>query len=161
MSAVVRIVPAADGGSELELELAGQELGLLRTLLDQLAALLAEDAPGDPALDRLFPAGYRDDAAAAAEFRQYTRSGLVDHKSTGVGAVLAALADAPPIRLRPEEAARWLPVLTDLRLVLAERLGIRHDDDRGEGLMAEVYDWVGALQWNLVEALDASAAEAS
>lgn len=158
MSTLVHLVET-DDGARLALDLAEQELDLLRTLVAQLGELVRDaehpDASGDPAMERLFPAGYRDDAAAAAEFAEYTRRGLAEHKSAGAARVAAALATGTRVVLARDEAAAWLPTLTDLRLVLAERLGIRGDDDRPEGLMAEVYDWLGALQWNLVEAIDA------
>ena len=39
--------------------------------------------------------------------------------------------------------------------LLAERLGIHEDGDPlPENELADVYDWLGELQWALVEALD-------
>jgi hypothetical protein len=118
----------------------------------------------DPALERLFPVAYRDDPDAAAEFRRYTRSGLVDTKTAKAGAVSAALLggsgdDGGTIELTDEEAERWLPVLTDLRLIVAERLGIRADDDAvPDDPLGEVYDWLGQLQAYLIDAIDELAA---
>ena len=111
------------------IQLSPSELELLRTLLGQYEELVQVDSD-DPALERLFPVAYREDPDAAAEFRQYTRSGLVDTKTAKAGAVAAALLggsgdDGGTIELTDDEAERWLPVLTDLRLIVAERLGIR------------------------------------
>jgi hypothetical protein len=137
------------------LEFTESEVTLLRTLLQQYEEIVHGE--GDPVLDRLFPAAYRDDPDAAAEFARYTRSGLVDSKAAGAGVVAAALTEGEGlVTLSDEDAARWLPVLTDLRLIIADRLGIRRDEDEiPESPLADVYHWLGALQAHLVEALDA------
>lgn len=132
------------------LEFADGESDVLRSLVDQYLEVLGSDAGTDPAHARLFPAGYRDDEAAAAEFTTYTRAGLVDRKATNAAQVALAL-DEEIVRLAPDDAARWLPLLTDLRLVIADRLGIRADDDEipdtGAG---EVYTWLGYLQESII-----------
>lgn len=136
------------------LDLTPIEMQLLRTLLAQYDEVVHAD--DDPVLERLFPTAYRDDADAAAEFARYTRSGLVDHKVSGAGHVLAALVDDRPVLLDDESAARWLPVLTDLRLVIAGRLGIVRDDDEvPDDELGQVYHWLAALQQHLIEGLDA------
>jgi len=141
------------------IQLSPSELELLRTLLAQYEELVQIDSD-DPALERLFPVAYREDPDAAAEFRQYTRSGLVDSKTAKAGAVAAALLggsgdDGGTIELSDDEAERWLPVLTDLRLIVAERLGIRADDDPVPGdALGEVYDWLGQLQAYLIDAIE-------
>jgi len=152
VSARVRLVAGPDGPA-LALDLVDRERELLSSLLGQLAELLS-DGDDDPAVRRLLPDGYRDDAEAAAEFRRYTRSGLVDHKTGAAEAVVEALRGEGRILLSPAEAERWLPTLTDLRLVLAERLGIRREEDQGEGIVADVYEWLGLLQAGLVAVLD-------
>jgi hypothetical protein len=137
------------------------ERALLRSLLTQYDELV-QAADGDPVLDRLFPVGYRDDPDAAAEFSKYTRSGLVDHKTANAGAMAAALAGGAAVELDTAAAARWLPVLTDLRLILAERLGIAADDDpTPDGDLGEVYHWLAELQSYLIDALDALDARAA
>jgi hypothetical protein len=146
------------GALVIALELTDTELQLLRTLLIQYDELVQTD-DGDPALERLFPVAYRDDPDAAAEFARYTRSGLVDHKTANAGAVAATLAGSEgSIELTNDAAERWLPVLTDLRLIVAERLGIRADDDAvPDDELGQVYHWLGALQQHLVDALEALA----
>lgn len=159
MSASVHVVRGTDG-PELQLRLVDRERELLTSLTGQLIELLTDEAAvsgdghADPAMERLLPNGYRNDDAAAAEFRRYTRDGLIDRKTHGAGAVGRALEADGPIQLTAHEAQQWLPVLTDLRLVLAERLGIDDDDDQPEGPIAEVYDWIGILQAGLVAQLD-------
>lgn len=148
-----------DGGEVvIVLELSGVELRLLQTLLAQYDELVQSDTD-DTAVRRLFPAGYRDDPDAAAEFARYTRSGLVETKSANAGALAAALLDSDgAIELTNDEAECWLPVLTDLRLVIADRIGITADDDPvPDDELGEVYHWLAELQTYLIEALDALA----
>ncbi len=68
--------------------------------------------------------------------------------------------DEETVRLSPEAAERWLPLLTDLRLVIADRIGIRTDDDEVPDTPAgEVYAWLGHLQESMVTLLDDAALE--
>jgi hypothetical protein len=153
----------------------------LAGLLDELVKVLQSDT--DPALQRLLPNAYRDDAEAAAEFRRFTATGLTERKIANAQAVRAALAvdmaaddDAAPdadrapdddrmapavggILLGGHSAQQWLSTITDLRLTIANRLGIESDDDEGrtdEAAMPlqESYYWLGELQEMIVQALD-------
>jgi len=142
-------------GGGASVSLTPSERELLARLLDQFGGVLEGDELADPAVARLFPAGYRDDADAADEFRRYTRGSLLARKSANADAVSAAIiSGADPIVLTSEAAAPWLPLLTDLRLVIAERLGIRTEEDSPDGPLADVYHWLGELQWMLVSAID-------
>lgn len=142
------------GAGVIVLELSESELGLLRTLLTQYDELIQAD-DGDPVLVRLFPVAYDDDPDAAAEFARYTRSGLVDHKTANAGALAAAIATDKTVDLTIQQAERWLPVLTDLRLIVADRLGIRTDDDEApDDALGEVYHWLAQLQSYLIEAIN-------
>lgn len=139
---------------EIVLEFADGEAGVLRSLVDQYLEVVAAEAGDDPSHARLFPDAYRNDAEAAAEFATYTRAGLVDRKAANAAQLSLAL-DEDTVRLPPEAAERWLPVLTDLRLVIADRLGIRADDDPVPDTPAgEVYGWLGQLQESMVTLLD-------
>ncbi len=145
-------------GDSITLELTDFERELLGTLLSDYEELVRESGGAgadDAVVGRLFPAGYRDDADAAAEFQRYTRSGLIDRKTANAGAVTASLASGSRIDLSTEGFDTWLPVLTDLRLVLAERIGIDGEDaEVPSDPIGEVYQWLGELQWFLLEALD-------
>ena len=161
----MRVTPEITG---VLIEFSPMERELLETLLAQYDELVHDqlddtDLTDDPALGRLFPNAYPDDADAASEFRKYTREGLVEHKSANSGLVAAALMsadDAGRLAVERDDAERWLPALTDLRLVLAERLGLRRDDDPlPNSDLADVYAWLGELQWSLVAALDPESAE--
>lgn len=136
------------------LEFAEGESGVLRSLVDQYLEVLGGDAGSDPSHARLFPAAYRDDDSAAEEFGRYTRSGLVDRKAANAAQVSLAL-DEETVRLSADDAARWLPLLTDLRLVIADRLGILTDDDGvPETPAGEVYVWLGQLQESILALLE-------
>ena len=139
---------------EIVLEFADGESGVLRSLVDQYIEVVGTDAGADPAHARLFPAAYRDDDDAAAEFTRYTRAGLVDRKAANAAQVSLAL-DEETVRLSADAATRWLPLLTDLRLVIADRLGIRVDDDEVPDTPAgEVYAWLGHLQESIIMLLE-------
>jgi hypothetical protein len=147
--------------NRIVLEFAEGESGVLRSLVDQYLEVVGADAGSDPAHARLFPAAYRDDAPAAEEFTRYTRPGLIDRKAANAAQVSLAL-DEETIRLSPDDAERWLPLLTDLRLVIADRIGIRADDDEVPDTPAgEVYAWLGHLQESIVVLLDDAALEES
>jgi hypothetical protein len=85
--------------------------------------------PDDPALARLLPDGARDDPATAAEFRRLTEPDVRARKREALSLAVAALGRQEPVVLSREEAGALLKGLTDVRLVLAERLGLRTDED--------------------------------
>lgn len=153
---------------------------------DPLAALVgigtAVRPPDDPALARLLPDAHKDDPEASAEFRRYTESGLRARKRSGLRVALDTLDRPAPLRLDDAEARAWLVALTDVRLVLAERIGLRTDDDHavleqvavrltledassedpaaGAGhrlaMTLALYDFLAWLQETLVEAMAAA-----
>lgn len=136
-------------------DLSADERRVLADLAQATAGALIEIR--DPARVRLLPDGYRDDPDAAAEFARYTRDDLRRGKLDGIGTLLATLdsAGAARIALEHTEADVWARVLTDVRIVVAERAGIRTDDDLPEDpALGQLYSWLAHLQWSLVEALD-------
>jgi uncharacterized protein DUF2017 len=88
-------------------------------------------ADRDPALDRLLPTGHRGDQEVAAEFRRLTEHELRDRKATNLATAIDALrgASGDRLELTREQAQAVLVALTDTRLVLGERLGLRTDED--------------------------------
>ncbi|GAA2111193.1 DUF2017 domain-containing protein [Actinomadura alba] len=165
-------------GKGVRLRLEAEEVAIVRTLVEQLVALvderpagegelagfgIAEDAekPDDPVLARLFPDAYREDADAAKEFRRYTEAGLRDRKRLDAGVVLDGLRPGE-ITLDDDQAHAWLRVLNDVRLALGTRLDITEEFyDRLDRLDISdpryptfaVYDWLTVLQESLVRAL--------
>lgn len=142
-------------------------------LLGALAERLTSVADGDAAHDRMFPDAYPDDVEASIEFHALTDIDLVTAKSDAARAVMDAFIAAEPtvstsswrrasprtVTCGPELALALLRNLTDLRLMVADRLGISDDgepDGRGDPEDHIVYWWLGETQELLVEALGAS-----
>jgi Domain of unknown function (DUF2017) len=113
---------------------------------DPLAALVgigqATKPPDDPALARLLPDAHKDDPVASAEFRRYTENELRSRKRNGLRLAMDTLDRGPTLHLHEAEAAAWVVALTDVRLVLAERIGLRTDDDHAllERVVADLAD---------------------
>ena len=146
------------------------EADLLGALADRLTSL----ADGVAGSHRLFPDAYHDDAEAAAEFHALTDVDLVTAKSEAARSVMDAFANAEEqtsgmrrkrnttrvVTMPPELALAFLRNLTDLRLMVADRLGIETDGDDGRGGDTDdriVYWWLGETQEVLVESLAAEA----
>ncbi|HWK91286.1 MAG TPA: DUF2017 family protein [Luteimicrobium sp.] len=95
--------------------------------------------PQDPAVQRLLPDAHDEDADVAAEFRHLTQTDLAAGKVARLVAFADAidspdvLADDPrdgaELVVPRESAQEFAGALTDVRLVLAERLGLVDDGD--------------------------------
>jgi hypothetical protein len=138
---------------------------------DPLAAMvgIAEHArtPEDPAVARLLPDASPDDPEQAMEFRRFTELGLRARKRRALRTARATLDRRGALVLTDDEAQAWLTALTDVRLVLAERLGLRTDEDAEQlhaelddadeddprAWLAAVYDFLTWLQETLVAVL--------
>jgi len=121
----------------------------------------------DPALQRLLPAANREDEQASAEFRRLTEAGLRARKAANLELSLKALRrEGNAVEVDATVAHAMLVALTDVRLVLGERLGLRDDDvDALHSSLAgrsdddpvvhahAVYDFLTWLQETLAEAL--------
>jgi len=126
-------------------------------------------ATRDPALERLLPAAHRDDPAMAAEFRRLTEHGLRERKAANLASAISALqvTDGDKVRLDQAQAQAMVVALTDVRLVLGERLELRTDDDADalqdrleaaseddpQLLLAAYYDFMTWLQESLIQVL--------
>ena len=173
----------------VQITLSGDEASTLGALAQQVSDLLTTDedadatadpleamvglsgasveAPDDPAVKRLLPDAYSDDAPAAGEFRRLMDAELRQIKTGALTDVSTAAATAGGqtvvLRLEAEQAERWLQALTDIRLVVGTRLDVTEDpadmwnalepEDPRVPLLA-VYDWLGWLQESIVRALD-------
>lgn len=151
------------------------EAGMLRALAEQITDLLDErdNLHPNPAVMRLLPDAYPDDAEASAEFRRFTADGLAERKmrnarvladSVAIAADASAAGDgvtagdgesATEVVLNAQEAQAWIRSLTDIRLTIATQLGIETDDDLPEGQpeLLDLYDWLGFVQSSLVDEL--------
>jgi len=174
------IVAGLGGGEGVRLVLESEEAMLLSELADQVDSVLLLGEPSDPALGRLLPSAYPDDAEASAEFNRYTRESLVDGKRQAAQRVRDATAvtgtgdGVVQIELDQSEAWGWLTFLTDLRLILAERVGAADDldeldldtvdadgdDDEADAsetrddYLRAAYEWAGFVQGSMLEVLD-------
>lgn len=153
------ILEHTDDGPVLRLD--SEEAQLLSLLIDDLTALLGDDAdPDDDVLQRLHPAAYRDDPDAEAEYRALTESSLRGERDDRIAACRADLAGGDEIKLAdPEVARRWLQVLNDLRLAIGTRLGVTQDGepdlDPNDPAARPwiVYSWLTAVQDAVVHTL--------
>jgi hypothetical protein len=153
----------------LEPEEEPSEPGPEGDLFARLEAELAAPRPADPAVARLLPDASRDDPALADSFRRLTQDDLRERKRDALAVAAAALRRRAPVVLSDREAQALLKGLTDVRLVLAERLGLRTDEDaeflhaavaaggdEGDNPWAQtagLYDVVTFLQEDLVHAI--------
>jgi hypothetical protein len=124
------------------------------------------NAPSDPALRRLLPDAYPDDAEATEEFRRYTDATLRDGMHADLLAVresLLVIGENGQASLTDELAQSWLRVLNRVRLVLAVRLGIENATDQDDLALIDaddprtgpflLYEWIGYLLSDLLRAL--------
>lgn len=140
--------------------------------------------PSDPALRRLLPPAHRTDREQATEFRRLTEHTLRARKAANLATAIAALGDALPehgdheptdavkLALDADQARALTMALTDLRLILGERLQMRTEADSerlheefaaalsGEGQMdpgtvqqMAYYDFLTWVQESLTEAM--------
>ena len=107
---------------------AGLGMGVTVAAEDQ-ADLVASAADRDPALDRLLPTANRQDDEAAAEFRRLTETGLRQRKAAALSQAAGLLRGEDKVVLDEGQARTVLTALTDVRLVLGERMGLRTDED--------------------------------
>lgn len=144
-------------------------MGLPRLKDDEDLADEAPQPPPDPALERLLPSAHREDPALAAEFRRLTEQGLRERKTTNLATAISALTDpdGDKVRLDQEQAEAMVVALTDTRLLLGERLGLRTDEDSDalqdrleaaseedpQLYLAAYYDFLTWLQESLIQAL--------
>ena len=161
-------------------QLVGQVRELLTNSADSAADPAADsatdsavDEPRDAAVLRLLPDAYSDDHEAAAEFRRFTAAGLAEKKMRNADVVTldlarsAASATPTTVELDGASVQAWLRSLTDVRLVLAHRLGIETDDaerattNDNELMIGDLYDWLGWVQGSLVQVLDTTTDEPS
>lgn len=86
--------------------------------------------PDDPAVLRVLPNAAPDDREVAEEFRRFTEPELRVLKVDRLRTIWRALnEDGPEWVISSGEAMATAAALTDIRLVLASRLGLETDDD--------------------------------
>ena len=157
--------------TELLCDLASQVADLLDESVtlppDRLLASLGigggDSLSDDPAVARLLPNAYSDDAEASTEFRRLTEHSLAERKVANARLLMTGLlaAHGEPVPLDAEAQQSWLRTFTDIRIVIAARLGIETDEDEGRQdtdedlMMRDVYDWLAMVQTLLIDELEA------
>ncbi|QZN86712.1 DUF2017 family protein [Cellulomonas sp. C5510] len=139
--------PAGDAGDAGGDRPRGDALGEVHLRLDPLPA------PDDPAVHRLLPDASRDDPEVTAEFRRLTEDDLRARKLRRLQELHTALLGPAPaggtavrggrhragavVRVPRDRAPELAATLTDVRLVLGERLGVT-DEEASDRLEQEV-----------------------
>lgn len=156
-------------GGAISLRLGAQERTILAGLVGELreaVAMPGEPWPGedaetapDPAIERLYPPAFPGDPEADAAFRDLVRADLEDDRRDRVAVVDETLAATS---LDEAQAAAWLGVLNDLRLVLGTRLGVTDeteahpiDEDDPDADRRIVFAYLGWLLGQFVDSLAA------
>jgi hypothetical protein len=147
----------------VQLRLPAAERAVLTSLLPQLLAVIDGDEGVEHLRGRLFPAAY-DDPEREDEFQRLVGDDLVDQRRAALGDVVTTL-DAGRTRgrswvvdLDDDQLHSWLAVLHDLRLVLAQVVGIRTESDWDTDLETaepvQILLWhIGVLQEELLDLL--------
>jgi len=117
----------------------------------------------DPAVARLLPNAYADEAESA-DFRRFTERDLRQTKVQHATTVLEEIERSGE-KITVGSPESWLGTLNDARLAIGTRIQISEDnheelaglteDDPRAGLF-HVYDWLTFLQESLVRCLDPS-----
>jgi hypothetical protein len=158
--------PVDAGDDDFSAIVAGLGMGVTVAPEDQ-SEFDASSLERDPALERLLPTANREDDEAAAEFRRLTEGGLRRRKASALAVAAGVLRGEDKVRLTEAEARAFLTALTDVRLVLGERMGLRTDDDLDAlvvvaaeldaddplGYALAVYDFLTWLQETLASAM--------
>jgi hypothetical protein len=158
--------PEPGGDDDFSAIVAGLGMGVTVAREDQDGLEVAE-LDRDPALARLLPTANREDDEVAAEFRRLTETGLRQRKASALAVAAETLRHEDKVRLGEADARTFLTALTDVRLVLGERMGLRTDDDLDAleaaardlddddplGYALAVYDFLTWLQETLASAM--------
>ena len=119
-----RVRRTTDG--DFELQIPEEERRVLRSLPDQLRAVLREHQGGGAVLDRLFPPAHRDDPEIDREYRELVHDELVARRLSSVEVMEQTIgAD----RLDERQILAWLSAVNDCRLILGTRLDVSEDMD--------------------------------
>lgn len=151
----------ADGLVQLRLPETEQQV--LASVLPQLWVVLDGGDEVEHLRGRLFPPAY-DDPQLEREFRELVGDDLAEQRRVALDEVLTSLEGGRLrgrtwiVDLDDERVQAWLAVLHDLRLVLAQAIGIESEADWSrdpeEAEPTELLLWhVGALQEDLLDVL--------
>jgi hypothetical protein len=143
----VRFRRVAEG---IEVSLEPGEVGFLADVLGVLAGL--GDPEDDPGAARLSPPVYLDDPEADEEWQHFAGGELVGARRTDRSSfelVLQSASEGPTV-MSVGEAAAFVRVVNEARLVLGARWGIEGPDDY-EDLRPEAANALAYLGWVVAE----------
>jgi hypothetical protein len=152
------------GGPIVRFEAA--EADVLRRLAAEMRALLQNDVADEPVLERLFPRAYEDDA----DQRAYSELVGGDLLGAKLGALQRISDDlegsgGATVELTEDAVEPWLTALTDMRLAIGTRLEVTEEtmdrapmDEEAEAPALSVLHWLGWVQQNMLEQLQARGA---
>ena len=131
-----------------------------RVLVADLVGQLREQllaSTDDPAVRRLFPPAYPNDAERDAGYQVLTRDELLEHRLSALDVVERTLDGN---ELDHEDMTAWMGTLNALRLVLGTRLEVDEDLpdlDRADPMAPAyaVYEYLGWLLSQVIDVLDA------
>lgn len=138
-------VLTATGSGSYEVRLPESHRELLAALAEQLRDLLTEGH--DPALRRLFPVAYTEDADREADYQSLMHDDLLRKRLEDLD-LLEQLGETSS--LDEEEVVRMMQALNSVRLVLGTRLDVAEDMERPppdapEAPGYELYEYLGWL----------------
>jgi hypothetical protein len=150
-------------GDRVQLRLPHAERTLLASVIPQLRTVVEGDPDVVNLRTRLFPPAY-EDPEHDREFRQLVGDDLLQQRLTAVDTAMSTLEDGHVrarhwvVDLDDEQVQSWLSVLHDLRLVLAQIVGIATEADWDRTMdgsdPAQLVLWhVGVLQEELLDLL--------
>ena len=142
----------------VEIKITEDERSLLADLIDQLRELVLSTSPEgdvDPALRRLYPTAYADDAQHEAEYQRLMRDQLLERRLSHLDVVENTLNDQ---ELNQESLSSWIMSINDLRLVLGTHLDVSEDeeprfldDDDPKQHQSAIYHYLSHLLGELIE----------
>jgi hypothetical protein len=144
------------GEGRYQVRLRPNERVLVADLVGQLREQLLASTD-DPAVRRLFPPAYPNDAERDAGYQVLTRDELLEHRLSALDVVERTLDGN---ELDNAEMTAWMGTLNALRLVLGTRLDVDEDLpdlDRADPMAPAyaVYEYLGWLLSQLIDVLDA------
>ncbi len=142
------------GKGRYQISLRPNERVLMADLVEQLREQLLASTD-DPAVRRLFPPAYPDDAERDAGYQVLTRDELLEHRLAALDTVESTLKGG---KLDDEDMTAWMGTLNSLRLVLGTRLDVDEelpplDDTDPLAPAYAVYEYLGWLLSQVIDAL--------
>jgi hypothetical protein len=144
------------GEGRYQVRLRPNERVLVADLVGQLREQLLASTD-DPAVQRLFPPAYPNDAERDAGYQVLTRDELLEHRLSALDVVERTLDGN---ELDHADMTAWMGTLNALRLVLGTRLDVDEDLpdlDRADPMAPAyaVYEYLGWLLSQVIDVLDA------